>query len=289
MPARSASPKRPCCHSYDVAIPVEDVNLWITAKDRDKACAVPVPLILSKPTDMDKRKIVHQLDTPFSAVQWPFISQEDQDVILELVCNLLSPLGSHRKSHITPSKGKRSKVRKRKHADISTKEEQVVPSAPEIAAYVDIGLSRITRNLQDLSSDSSAAPGGNDEDSLPGPATRPYSVIFVARSGQPSAFNNHFPQMVAVSSKCRPEQPPIRLVGFSKACEDRLTACLGIPRVSSIALREDAPQAEALVDFARAHVPPVTVPWLEQSSDGAFRTTKINSVQTIVGEKRQKK
>ncbi|ODA81583.1 hypothetical protein RJ55_00083 [Drechmeria coniospora] len=45
---------------------------------------------MSKPSQLAGRKrLVHHLDTPFSAVSWPEISSNDQDVILELLCDLL--------------------------------------------------------------------------------------------------------------------------------------------------------------------------------------------------------
>ncbi|KAK0645990.1 hypothetical protein B0T16DRAFT_457966 [Cercophora newfieldiana] len=212
---------------------------------------------------MDKKKLVHVLDTPYSAVSWPQISNDDQDAILELLCHLLAPIGVHRAAHIVPSKGKRSK--KEPPSDR--------PPAPAIAAHVDVGLANISRNLQNLDS-----TGG-----------QPYSVVFVARSGQSSAFNCHFPQMVGVASSSTPSAPAIRLVSFSKPCEERLSAVLGIPRVSCIALREGAPQAKGLVDYVREHAEPVDVAWLEQARKGEHQETKINAVSTKVGTARAKR
>ncbi|KAK3357399.1 hypothetical protein B0T25DRAFT_566688 [Lasiosphaeria hispida] len=40
---------------------------------------------------MERKRIVHVLDTPYTAVGWPKVSQEDQDVILELLCHTDSP------------------------------------------------------------------------------------------------------------------------------------------------------------------------------------------------------
>jgi hypothetical protein len=90
----------------------------------------------------------------------------------------------------------------------------------------------------------------------------PYSAIFVARSGQSTAFHCHFPQMVAVASKSPSCKQPVRLVGFSAPCADRLSAAVGIPRVSAIGLRDGAPHAKALLDYVQAHVAPISAPWL---------------------------
>jgi ribonuclease P/MRP protein subunit POP3 len=91
--------------------------------------------------------------------------------------------------------------------------------------------------------------------------------------------------MVAVASSTT---EPIRLVGFSRSCEDRLSSCLGIPRVSSIGLREGVPQAKALLDFVRQHVPAVDMHWLQETKRGEYLETKINALEVPVGTKKQK-
>lgn len=124
--------------------------------------------------------------------------------------------------------------------------------------------------------------GTTSEESVP----EPYAVVFVARSGQPSAFHSHFPQMVAVASKALPQKQSIRLVGFSAACEERLSRSLGVPRVSSIGLLGGAPQAQALVDFVREHVPPVDMSWSQEA--GRFLGTNISAIEVPIGTKKQK-
>ncbi|ROW12761.1 hypothetical protein VMCG_00271 [Cytospora schulzeri] len=241
---------------------------------------------------MEKTKLLHQLDTPFSSVQWPKISQEDQDEILDLLCNLLSPISQYRKTYIQPSKGKRSKARKRKrNQGDEPQADLAVPPPPIVAGSVDVGLSNITRNLESSAAASSTTKDdGKLEDLKVSTKSGPYSVVFVARSGRPSPFFTHFPQMVAVASKSQKLEEPIRLVGLSKSCEDRLGACLGIPRVSSLGIRMDnTAQSKALIDFVRKRVPPVEAPWLEETAEVKFHETKINTIQAPVGNKRQKK
>jgi ribonuclease P/MRP protein subunit POP3 len=92
--------------------------------------------------------------------------------------------------------------------------------------------------------------------------------------------------MVATAAQSQPAYRAVRLVGFSKACEDRLSAALGIPRVSSIGLREDAPQAKGLVDFVRERVPPIEVAWLKEAQSAKFLETKIDAVPTKIGNKK---
>lgn len=227
------------------------------------------------------------LDTPYTAVGWPKVSQEDQDVILELLCHLLTPFGIHRSTHIKRSKGKRRRLSKEKDSE----ENQ---PALDLAAYVDIGLSCVSKGLQAMSSEKETAPTAGEEAAEPKQQDDPadmsrYSMIFVARSGQSTSFHSHFPQMVAVASDSQPSRPSIRLIGFSKSCEERLAACLGIPRVSVVAIREGAPQVKGLLDFVRDHVSPVLINWHQEAQVAIYRETKIDAVQTKVGTAKIKK
>ncbi|KAK7924076.1 hypothetical protein PG985_006130 [Apiospora marii] len=220
---------------------------------------------------MEKKKLLYQLDTPYSASSWPEIPTDDQDAILELLCNFLSPLGNFRRHHTPTSKGKRIKKRKR-HVTDSTENGSMNPEAPAIRQYVDIGLTTVTRGLQ--------KPSTTSHDTTE--SFRQYSVIFVARSGQPSGINSHLPQMVAAASGLRPLQSPIRLVGFSKSCEQRLTSALGIPRVSCIGVTGDAPNSKALIDFVQKRVPVIDVAWLREAVSGGYKDTRIKTVETTV-------
>ncbi|KAK4106514.1 hypothetical protein N658DRAFT_439042 [Parathielavia hyrcaniae] len=245
---------------------------------------------------MERKKTVHTLDTPYSVIPWPKISQDDQDAILELLCQLLAPLGVYRRNFTTPSKGKRKRSKKDPSSVTQPSAAQAptatpVPPVPELAAHVDVGLSAISRALQAMSGKNEPGPPPADAPSKrrisdSRPSAKPYTVVFVARSGQSSAFNGHFPHMVAVAAQSQPADQAVRLVGFSRACEDRLSAALGIPRVSSIALREDVPQATGLVDYVREHVAAIKVPWLQEARSGRFLETKIDAVPTKVGTKK---
>lgn len=195
-------------------------------------------------------------------------------------------MGQHRQS--TPSsKGKRSKKRKREVEEQATSREEVAaskPPTPHIAAFTDVGLSSITKHLQELVSKSPEAGGDTTNHD-----SQPYALIFVARSGQPPAFSSHFPQMVAVASKHSGKGEFIRLVGYSKHCSDRLSASLGIPRVSSVGVRLGAPRAQALTDYVREHVPPVKIPWLEDAESAEYRQSRISSEEKTVSQKKTSK
>ncbi|KAI1426757.1 hypothetical protein F5Y12DRAFT_741022 [Xylaria sp. FL1777] len=234
-----------------------------------------------------KKKTVFQLDTPYTAIPWPHILPNDQDIILELLCSLLSPLGHYRSQHIHASKGNRARKRKRKEQ--STQETAPpVPPTPELQSYVDIGLSCVSRCLQNTASEGLQITSLRD-DQKPGKIStnRFYSVIIVMRSSQPNALSSHLPQMVAVASRSHPSQPPTRLVELPRACEGRLCDSLGIPRVSCIGICVGAPNSNALVDFAREHVAMAKVPWFQEAIDGEYRATKINSIETFIGTRKK--
>lgn len=210
----------------------------------------------------------------------------------DIQCSLLSPIGQHRKAYIKASKGKRSKraAKRKRGLDEQLQKEPDLPPPPAVAGYVDVGLSNITRNLQLCAATSAIAADAEAKKNGETTAPNPYSVVFVSRSGPPSAFFDHVPQMVAVASKSQQLEEPIRLMGFSKDSEERLSACIGIPRVTSVALRADGlAQLKAVVNFVRERVPAIGSPWLDQAAKGAYHETKINTIQAPIGKKRQKK
>ncbi|KAI0914468.1 hypothetical protein F4823DRAFT_573402 [Ustulina deusta] len=234
-----------------------------------------------------KKKIAFQLDTPYSAVSWPHVHPNDQDTILELLCSLLSPLGHYRSQHTHASKGNRAKKRKRKEQS-NQETAPPVPPVPELQSYVDIGLSCVSRCLQQTASEGLETTSLRDNQKPEDiPASRFYSAIFVTRSGQPNALSSHLPQMVAVASKSHPSQSPTRLVELPRACEGRLCESLGIPRVSCIGICVGAPNSSALVDFTRAHVAITDVSWFQEALDGEYRATRINSIETFIGVRKK--
>ncbi|KAJ6444693.1 ribonuclease P/MRP protein subunit POP3 [Purpureocillium lavendulum] len=234
-----------------------------------------------------RKRIVHHLDTPFSTVAWPEISFDDQDAILEMLCNLLNPIGQHKRHHVKPSKGKRAggknagaKQEKPSKAETGA---LAAPPRPELSAHIDVGFNSITRKLEETA----RARKSTGTDAVNG-AKEPYSMVFVARGNQSPAFNCHFPKMVGAASRGPASAERTRLIGFSKPCSERLSSVLGVARVSSVAVARDAPGAEALWAFVRKIVSPVDISWLDGSTVGAYQPTRIASVETTVGGKKAK-
>jgi ribonuclease P/MRP protein subunit POP3 len=193
---------------------------------------------------------------------------------------LLDPIGQYRQTHIKRSKGKRAAQKEKEARKIGDDPEQppAPPPMPDLEANIDVGFNSITRNLQ--SWPSKGTESTEDE------PKKQYSMVFVARGNQASAFNCHFPRMVGTASKQLHADDQIRLVGFSKPCSERLSTCLGVPRVSSIAIIKDAPGAGALQDFVMKAVAPVEVSWLNASSSTQYVAPKINAIETTIGPKR---
>jgi ribonuclease P/MRP protein subunit POP3 len=232
----------------------------------------------------------------------PEISADDQDTILELLCkyamsetkafltltpstSLLSPIGQHRRAHTKPSRGKRAAKREPKESskeDATRSPSVIIPPGPDLCKYVDVGFNSITKGLESISRPKTTE---KLEERV---SRRRYSMVFVTRGNQSSTFNCHFPKMVAASAKTLGPNDGIKLIGFSKPCSDRLSSCLGIARVSSIAIAEDAPGVEALSKFVNEHVPPVDAAWLDGSQDLRYRVTQIISAETGVGAKKMK-
>lgn len=191
------------------------------------------------------------------------------------------------------SKGKRERKRKRKEPEPPGHMPVTAP-APDILRYIDVGFATVSRRLQETTARKEPLAAGSSGAKMSEvierpPCMRRYAVVFVARSGQPSALNGHFPQMVGAASEASPSLPPIRLVGLSKSCEGRLSEAVGIPRVSCIGLAENAPNSKALIDFVRGRVPVVDIAWLKGLPNGDYKPTKINASETTVGQRKSRK
>lgn len=151
---------------------------------------------------------------------------------------------------------------------------------------IDVGLNSITRNLlpsPDRTKSSTASPDGN------GDLHGMYTMVFVARGDQQSAFSCQFPKMIGVASANAPLEERTRLIGFSKPSSQRLSKCLHVARLSSVAVRRDAPGAGPLWEFVKQRVKPVDVSWLESNHTALHVPAKIVSKETTIGPKKQTK
>lgn len=163
-----------------------------------------------------------------------------------------------------------------------TPEVSVTKPKPELVDYVDVGFNAITRGLETMSSGTQAIHAGQSSENS-------YNMIFVSRGTQSAAFNCHFPKVVGVASRMCASTEDIKLVGFSKSCSDRLAENLGIARVSSLAIKKDAPGAQALWTFVSGHVASVDIAWLDNTRSIQYKPTQIAAVETKIGPKKIKR
>ncbi|KAI9884710.1 MAG: hypothetical protein M1823_003491 [Watsoniomyces obsoletus] len=269
-----------------------------------------------------KTKPIFRVDTPYSTVEWPPISPDHQEKILDMLCSLLAPIGDHRRNFIIPSKGERAKRKEKKIAKASndgavamdTRPEETSLKAPSPALLSDltIGFNETTRHLENLSFRSSpatqtplagkilphprlkratAGPQEKDDEATQKATTnddaaavslRHVSAIFVPRSDQPSVLHSHLPLLAHTASMARPSLPPIRLVALPKGCESRLQEALALPRVNFLGLLDGAAEASQLIELVREHVPIVDVPWLAHVKQANFLPLQVEITQCLV-------
>ncbi|KAE8446845.1 hypothetical protein EG329_011622 [Mollisiaceae sp. DMI_Dod_QoI] len=259
-----------------------------------------------------KPKTIFQLDTPFTAVEWPKISDKDQKLIFELLISVLAQIGQHRINHVTRSKGKRSQKRKRQeakekarsNADADIQEESSTALArPEIQKHVVVGLNSILRDLQALSQRSkphqkecepstqnpttTSKERGDDDLKIVKKATQPshFAALFALTPSptNPTLLSTHLPTLIYTASLSSPNLPAIRLIPLSLSHTQQLTTVLSLPRISHIGILDSAPGAEALIAVIREVVPEIKIPWLDEAKKGEYLGVKINAIKTFVG------
>lgn len=231
------------------------------------------------------------------------IAKVNRRLVLLIWRSLLIPIGQYRSNLESPSKGKRSKKRKRQTAravklpdstdDKIPYKASAHPSPPSLMQYLDIGFNANTRHLEAMAQSSvpkalrievaETYTAAIEKDKCPTLAvedifTRSEALvaIFVPRSDQPALMHGHLPLLVHTASLARPSSPAIRLVGLPRGAEARLSSVLGIPRTGIIGLRDNAPYADSLIEMIRVHIPVVEVPWLPEIKAGQYFPVNIN-------------
>ena len=230
-------------------------------------------------------------------------------------------MGHHRSNHITASKGKRSKKRKRQEAKNGNDDlkSTALPPPPEISPFVVVGLNSITRILESSSQKSRPLKSLNrvtsedDETEEKSKASSPrkrktlntsenagestthhpvdghFSAIFVTRSSQPTILHAHLPQLVATASLAYPESSVTRLVQLPKGSDARVCEALGLPRVSFIGVLEGAPNSKSLVEVIRDFVPEIDIPWLQETKALKYLPVNINVIETFSSVSKEQK
>ncbi|KAL6702487.1 RNase P and RNase MRP subunit [Coniothyrium glycines] len=201
------------------------------------------------PVTKQNSKPVFKTSSPYADATWPQIPHSDQDIILELLCNLLQPIGDHRRIHSPPSKGKK---RKRSTCRDAATNATSRPSSPSISKHLLIGLNSVTRHLEARAA-ATAPPTAPISEKLESAhdnsAAKPLSfVVLTHPKPSLSPAHAHLPTLVHLASKSSPSSSSssTRLVPLSTSSDVRLATALHIPRVGALAVFEDAPGAKAL-------------------------------------------
>ncbi|KAI9830075.1 MAG: hypothetical protein M1826_005068 [Phylliscum demangeonii] len=272
-----------------------------------------------------KVRTVWKTDSPFTVVQWPSLTAEDQDTILTLLLSLLTPIGQHRRLHLRPSNGRRDQRRKAPearsqaattdlgagiHADEPTTRtpppppppSPPPPPPPSISDHLTIGFNSTTRHLERLAHRSAPrhasiprrpdpAPYHAPDPSPTTPAPpEPLAAIFVPRSSQPPLLHAHLPLLTYTASLASPGSPATRLVALPAGAEPKLGHALGLAHVSFVGLKEAAlPQAASLIACVRRCVPAVDVPWLRALAVGAYLPLRAEPMLVPVPVVRKRK
>ncbi|KAF1991064.1 hypothetical protein K402DRAFT_170290 [Aulographum hederae CBS 113979] len=248
-------------------------------------------------TAVKAQKPTFKVTTPYGSPIWPEISSAKQDVILDLLCSLLAPIGHHRNTHITPSKGRRSEKRKRSKSTSSDAVAPAAPPPPEIQQHVLVGINSVTRHLEVLANlskpeklqhgsemttkETRDAENKNDSPSEADPKASPLpsppqhvAAIFLPKYRNDMIYA-HLPLLLRTASFAHPDSPITRLVPLSPKAEQRLAAELGIPRVGVIGILSEAAGAILLLEYVLEHVEEVQVPWLDEAVAGRFLGLKM--------------
>jgi ribonuclease P/MRP protein subunit POP3 len=190
--------------------------------------------------------------------------------------------------------------------------DETKPPAPEISAFIEVGLNSITRKLEDASQISTPETQSNEKEAdsskdkevsleqgdshikesdaekatvtTTNHKLMPFAAVFVLRPSQPTVLHAHLPQLISTSTLAIPGLPAPRLIQLPSGCGARLCESLGLARVSFIGLREGAPNSTQLVDLIRRVVPEVKIPWIEETKNAAYLPVKINITKTSIGK-----
>ncbi len=218
----------------------------------------------------------------------PSVSSETADAVLSLLIPLLKPIGDHARERVVTldehGEGrKRSKRRTIVDTGVFSKDR------PEIFSYLTIGFNSTVRMLEGIGGTSKKTPAAIEQSQKTATDVKDAGccpTVFVCRSALPEPVSQSFPILIAIAS-LRIESPqPMRLLELSARAEAAVSAALALPRVSVLAIQQDAPGAGLFLQFIREHVGPVALPWLSEAPSPTYLPVKFNAVKAVIGTKK---
>ncbi|KAH5502678.1 hypothetical protein HBI52_166310 [Parastagonospora nodorum] len=242
-------------------------------------------------------KPIFKTSSPFTETTWPQISHDNQEIIIDLVANLISPLGEYRKTHIQPSKGKKRKRRTKEDQDDSAIKDNP-PPPPEIGKHILVGINSVTRHLEMLAAQNAASTMPIAElkkDEPDGAANKeekhkykPLSMVILTHPKPSlSTAHAHLPTLVHLSAVKPPTSTipsePARLIPLATSTDARLASTLHIPRVGALAIFADAPGAKALEDYVRSRIDITTCPWIDEAMAAQWKGINVKT-ETSIGK-----
>ena len=160
---------------------------------------------------------------------------------------------------------------------------------PEISSHLNVGFNSTVRVLEELAGDPAQgfSTASETEAAVTAAVSSGYpAVIFVCQAALPGPVCQSIPILVATASQHKQNAEPLRLVGLSLSAEAAVSAALGLPRVSVLAVHHGAPGTGPLSQFVREHVEPIKVPWLHEVFSSSYLPVKVNAVEVAVGGKK---
>ncbi|KAF1925635.1 uncharacterized protein M421DRAFT_102971 [Didymella exigua CBS 183.55] len=242
------------------------------------------------PTTKKVPRPVFKTSSPFTETTCPSVSPEDQEIISELLCNLLAPLGEHRRAYIQPSRSKKRKRNDKAHSD-----DFATPSTPAVGSHILIGLNSVTRYLEALAAssaphtvpvkdadnvDKDVSTTQADTEMLSTTMLKHFSMVVLTHP-QPSLSPSHAHIPTLLHLATRQTTPttkvsePTRLVALSTSNDARFANALHIPRVGAIGIYEDSPGAKAVEEYVRKHVGLTECLWVDEATKPEWRGLNV--------------
>lgn len=211
----------------------------------------------------EKRRTVFKpiLDNPYTKITWPTV--EDSETILQLIVELLSPIGTH--------------------AEYIKKNVFPLPDSPGISEFVSLGFNPTMELLEGQAQKIFHDGEFDSEDDR-------LAIVFVCRSDIDSVLmTSHFPISCAAASSPEKSVPPVKLVQLPKGSMVSLSKSTGENNLGIIGLKSEAPGAKKIFELAE-NIDSVHVPWINDIKVG-LKTPVIKNLKTSapVKVKKQKK